>query len=51
VIGCRSGDETRAGTSYLLEEPGTLAAASALARDQVVRHLTLEATSGSSRST
>ena len=32
VIGCRSGDETRAGTSHLLEEAGTLAAASALAR-------------------
>jgi hypothetical protein len=49
VIGCHSGDKTRAGTSHLLEEPGTFAAASA-ARDWVVRNLTLEATSGSSRS-
>ena len=38
------------GASHLFEEPGTLAAASALARDWFVRHLALEATSGSSRS-
>jgi putative phosphoribosyl transferase len=39
------------GASHLFEEPGTLAAASALARDWFVRQLALEATSGSSRST
>jgi putative phosphoribosyl transferase len=39
------------GASHLFEEPGTLAAASALARDWFVRHLTLEANSDSSRST
>jgi putative phosphoribosyl transferase len=38
------------GASHLFEEPGTLAAASALARDWFVRHLTLEANNGSSRS-
>jgi putative phosphoribosyl transferase len=38
------------GASHLFEEPGTLAAASALARDWFVRHLALEATSGSSGS-
>ena len=38
------------GASHLFEEPGTLAAASALARDWFVRHLALEAHSGSSRS-
>jgi putative phosphoribosyl transferase len=35
------------GASHLFEEPGTLAAASALARDWFVRHLAPEATSGS----
>jgi putative phosphoribosyl transferase len=39
------------GASHLFEEPGTLAAASALARDWFVRQLAPEATSGSSRST
>lgn len=38
------------GASHLFEEPGTLAAASALARDWFVRHLALEANNGSSRS-
>jgi putative phosphoribosyl transferase len=38
------------GASHLFEEPGTLAAASALAREWFVRHLALEATSGSSGS-
>jgi pimeloyl-ACP methyl ester carboxylesterase len=38
------------GASHLFEEPGTLAAASALARDWFVRHLALEAHSGSSGS-
>jgi putative phosphoribosyl transferase len=38
------------GASHLFEEPGTLAAASALARDWFVRQLTLEANSGSPRS-
>ena len=38
------------GAGHLFEEPGTLAAASALARDWFVRKLSLEATSGSSRS-
>jgi putative phosphoribosyl transferase len=38
------------GASHLFEEPGTLAAASALARDWFVRHLVLEAHSGSSGS-
>ena len=38
------------GASHLFEEPGTLAAASALARDWFVRHLALEANSGSSGS-
>jgi pimeloyl-ACP methyl ester carboxylesterase len=37
--------------SHLFEEPGTLAAASALARDWFSRQLALEANSGSSRST
>jgi putative phosphoribosyl transferase len=35
------------GASHLFEEPGTLAAASALARDWFVRHLALEANNGS----
>jgi pimeloyl-ACP methyl ester carboxylesterase len=35
------------GASHLFEEPGTLAAASALARDWFVRHLALEAKNGS----
>jgi putative phosphoribosyl transferase len=35
------------GASHLFEEPGTLAAASALARDWFVRHLAPEANSGS----
>jgi putative phosphoribosyl transferase len=35
--------------SHLCEEPGTLAVASALARDWFLRHLALEANSGSSR--
>jgi pimeloyl-ACP methyl ester carboxylesterase len=39
------------GASHLFEEPGTLAAASALARDWFMRHLALEAKSGSLRST
>jgi dienelactone hydrolase len=39
------------GASHLFEEPGTLAAASALARDWFSRHLALEANSGSTRST
>jgi putative phosphoribosyl transferase len=39
------------GASHLFEEPGTLAAASALARDWFTRQLALEANSGSSRST
>jgi putative phosphoribosyl transferase len=39
------------GASHLFEEPGTLAAASALARDWFSRQLALEANSGSSRST
>jgi putative phosphoribosyl transferase len=38
------------GASHLFEEPGTLAAASALARDWFVRNLALEANSGSSSS-
>jgi putative phosphoribosyl transferase len=38
------------GASHLFEEPGTLAAASALARDWFVRQLTIEANSGSQRS-
>jgi dienelactone hydrolase len=38
------------GASHLFEEPGTLAAASALARDWFVRQLAPEATSGSSHS-
>jgi putative phosphoribosyl transferase len=38
------------GASHLFEEPGTLAAASALARDWFVRQLTIEANSGSPRS-
>jgi putative phosphoribosyl transferase len=38
------------GASHLFEEPGTLAVASTLARDWFVRHLALEATSGSSGS-
>jgi pimeloyl-ACP methyl ester carboxylesterase len=38
------------GASHLFEEPGTLAAASALARDWFVRHLALEANDGSSGS-
>jgi len=38
------------GASHLFEEPGTLAAASALARDWFVRHLILEANRGSSGS-
>jgi pimeloyl-ACP methyl ester carboxylesterase len=38
------------GASHLFEEPGTLAAASALARDWFVRQLTLEANSGSPHS-
>ena len=38
------------GASHLFEEPGTLAAASALARDWLMRQLALEAKSGSSRS-
>jgi putative phosphoribosyl transferase len=37
------------GASHLFEEPGTLAAASELARDWFLRHLKHEATSGSSR--
>jgi putative phosphoribosyl transferase len=37
------------GASHLFEEPGTLAAASTLARDWFLRHLVLEANSGSSR--
>jgi len=36
------------GASHLFEEPGTLAAASALARDWFVRHFAREANSGSS---
>jgi putative phosphoribosyl transferase len=39
------------GASHLFEEPGTLAAASALARDWFVSHLAPEAGSDSSRST
>jgi putative phosphoribosyl transferase len=39
------------GASHLFEEPGTLAAASALARDWFVRHLALEANNRSSGST
>src|SRR5215207_5931166 len=38
------------GASHLFEEPGTLAAASGLARDWFLRHLPLEADSGSSGS-
>ena len=38
------------GASHLFEEPGTLAAASALARDWFVRHLVLEANCGWSAS-
>jgi putative phosphoribosyl transferase len=38
------------GASHLFEEPATLAAASALARDWFVRHLAHEALSGSSGS-
>ncbi len=38
------------GASHLFEEPGTLAAASALARDWFVRHLALEAHSSSAGS-
>ncbi len=38
------------GASHLFEEPGTLAAASALARDWFVRHLALDANDGSSGS-
>jgi len=34
------------GASHLFEEPGTLAAASALARDWFMRQLALEAKSG-----
>jgi dienelactone hydrolase len=37
------------GASHLFEEPGTLAAASELARDWFLRHLKREATSGPSR--
>ena len=38
------------GAGHLFEEPGTLAAASTLARDWFVRQLSLESTSGSPRS-